>query len=230
MDPMAQPADSPTLITLKEVKANPEVKHLISGANDVMLAMGYTEHGHRHSGVVSSITRYILQHSGDDERSQELGAIAGYLHDIGNVVNRLDHPMIGASMCYTILHEMGMDSREIAPIIGAIGNHEEGAGLPISRISAALIIADKSDVHFSRVQNPVPEAFDIHDRVNFAVQRSRIEMSSENRNIRLTLEINDSATVMEYFEIFLIRMVMCRRSAEVLGYEFRLEVNGTVLS
>ena len=226
---MAQPADSAALITLKDVKANPEVKNLITGANDVMLSMGYTEHGHRHSGVVSSITRYILQHSGDDERSQELGAIAGYLHDIGNVVNRLDHPMIGASMCYTMLHEMGMDSREIAAIIGAIGNHEEGAGLPISRISAALIIADKSDVHFSRVQNPIPEAFDIHDRVNFAVQRSRIEMSSENRNILLTLEINDSATVMEYFEIFLIRMVMCRRSAEVLGYEFRLEVNGTVL-
>lgn len=231
MEPMAEPAaDTPKLITLKDVKANSEVKHLITGANDVMMAMGYTEHGHRHSGVVSSITRYILQHSGDTEREQELGAISGYLHDIGNVVNRVDHPMIGASMCYTILHEMGMDAREIVPILGAIGNHEEGAGLPVSRISAALIIADKSDVHFSRVQNPVPESFDIHDRVNFAVQKSRIEMSSENRNILLTLEINESASVMEYFEIFLIRMVMCRRSAEILGYEFRLMVNGTMLS
>jgi metal-dependent HD superfamily phosphatase/phosphodiesterase len=209
MEPMAEPAvDTENQITLKDIKANPEVKHLITGANDVMMAMGYTEHGHRHSGVVSSITRYILQHSGDSEREQELGAIAGYLHDIGNVVNRVDHPMIGASMCYTILHEMGMDAREIAPVLGAIGNHEEGAGLPVSRISAALIIADKSDVHFSRVQNPVPEAFDIHDKVNFAVQKSRIEMSAEHRDIQLTLEINDSATVMEYFEIFLHRMVM----------------------
>lgn len=229
MDVMAEPAQSPPPVTLKDVKANPEVKHLIAGANDVMMSMGYTEHGHRHSGVVSSITRYILQHSGDTEREQELGAIAGYLHDIGNVVNRVDHPMIGASMCYTILHEMGMDSREVVPILGAIGNHEEGAGLPISRISAALIIADKSDVHFSRVQNPIPEAFDIHDRVNFAVQKSRIEMSNENRNLLLTLELNESATVMEYFEIFLSRMVMCRRSAEILGYEFRLEVNGTMI-
>jgi metal-dependent HD superfamily phosphatase/phosphodiesterase len=229
MDATAETKAAAELITLKDVKANSEIKHLISGANDVMMAMGFTEHGHRHSGVVSSITRYILQHSGDDGRQQELGAIAGYLHDIGNVINRLDHPMIGASMCYTILHEMGMDAREISPIIGAIGNHEEGVGLPISRISAALIIADKSDVHFSRVQNPVPESFDIHDRVNFAVQKSRIEMSNENRNILLTLELNESATVMEYFEIFLTRMVMCRRSAEVLGYEFRLEVNGTVI-
>jgi metal-dependent HD superfamily phosphatase/phosphodiesterase len=230
MEPMAEPAvDTENQITLKDIKANPEVKHLITGANDVMMAMGYTEHGHRHSGVVSSITRYILQHSGDSEREQELGAIAGYLHDIGNVVNRVDHPMIGASMCYTILHEMGMDAREIAPVLGAIGNHEEGAGLPVSRISAALIIADKSDVHFSRVQNPVPEAFDIHDKVNFAVQKSRIEMSAEHRDIQLTLEINDSATVMEYFEIFLHRRVMCRRSAEILGYEFRLIVNGTAI-
>lgn len=226
---MAETVAGPEPITLKEVKANPEVKHLISGANDVMMSMGYTEHGHRHAGVVSSITRYILEHAGVDPREQELGAIAGYLHDIGNVINRVSHPMVGASMCYTILHEMGMDSREVAPILGAIGNHEEGEGLPISRISAALIIADKSDVHFSRVQNPIPEAFDIHDRVNFAVQKSRIEMSNENRNILLTLELNDSATVMEYFEIFLSRMVLCRRSAELLGYEFRLEVNGTMI-
>jgi metal-dependent HD superfamily phosphatase/phosphodiesterase len=156
---MAEPATGQQPVSLKDVKSNPEVKHLITGANDVMMAMGYTEHGHRHSGVVSSITRYILEHSGDEERVQELGAIAGYLHDIGNVVNRVDHPMIGASMCYTILHEMGMDTREDAPNLGAIGNHEEGDGLPIRRISAALIIADKSDVQYRREQNPVPQSF-----------------------------------------------------------------------
>lgn len=226
---MAELAPESTLITLKDVKANAQVKHLISGANDLLNSMGYTEHGHRHSGIVSSITKYILQHTGADEREQELGAIAGYLHDIGNVVNRLSHPMIGAAMCYPILHEMGMDPREIAPILGAIGNHEEGEGLPVSRMSAALIIADKSDVHFSRVQNPILETFDIHDRVNYAVQKSRVEMSGEDQLIQLTLEINDSATVMEYFEIFLTRMVMCRRSAEVLGYRFTLSVNGTML-
>src|SRR6185503_1496478 len=125
--------------------------------------------------------------------------------------------------------EMGMEPSEVAPIMGAIGNHEEGEGLPVSRMSAALIIADKSDVHFSRVQNPILETFDIHDRVNYAVQKSRVEMSAESRDIRLTLEINESATVMEYFEIFLTRMVMCRRSAEVLGYSFKLSVNGTML-
>src|SRR5438876_6314346 len=188
---MAEAAPQTNLITLKDVKANPEVKDLITGANDLLNTMGYTEHGHRHAGVVSSITRYILSHVGADSREQELGAISGYLHDIGNVVNRLSHPMIGAAMSYQILHEMGMDAREIAPILGAIGNHEEGEGLPVSRISAALIIADKSDVHYSRVQNPILESFDIHDRVNYAVQKSRVEMSSESQNIQLTLEIND---------------------------------------
>ncbi len=226
---MAEAAPQTSLVTLKDVKANPEVRDLITGANDLLNTMGYTEHGHRHAGVVSSITRYILSHVGANAREQELGAISGYLHDIGNVVNRLSHPMIGAAMSYQILHEMGMDASEIAPILGAIGNHEEGEGLPVSRISAALIIADKSDVHYSRVQNPILESFDIHDRVNYAVQKSRVEMSSESQNIQLTLEINDSATVMEYFEIFLTRMVMCRRSAELLGYSFKLSVNGTLL-
>lgn len=228
-DSMAEPATQLAGLTLKDVKASSEVKYLITGANDLLSSMGYTEHGHRHSGVVSSITRYILSHAGADEREQELGSIAGYLHDIGNVVNRINHPMIGASITYTILHGMGMDPREVAPILGAIGNHEEGQGIPVSRISAALIIADKSDVHFSRVQNPILESFDIHDRVNYAVQKSRIEMEPNDQHIRLHLEINDTITVMEYFEIFLSRMVMCRRSAELLGYKFSLEANGTIL-
>lgn len=226
---MAETVPDVRLTTLKEVKSNTQVRDLITGANDLLNTMGYTEHGHRHAGIVASITRYILSNVGTDEREQELGAIAGYLHDIGNVVNRLSHPMIGATFAYHILHELGMDAKEIAPIMGAIGNHEEGEGLPVSRMSAALIIADKSDVHYSRVQNPILESFDIHDRVNYAVQRSRVEMSPENQNIQLTLEINESATVMEYFEIFLSRMVMCRRSAEVLGYRFKLSVNGTLL-
>lgn len=223
-----QPSGKP--ITLKEVKANVKVKRLIEGANEVMKAMGYTEHGHRHAGVVSSITRYILEHVGVTPREIELGQIAAYLHDIGNVINRIDHPISGAGIVYRLLDEMGMPSEEIAPILGAIGNHEELAGTPVSSISAALIIADKSDVHFSRVQNPLMETFDIHDRVNYAVQNSRVEASKESRTIALTLQVDSSvASVMEYFEIFLSRMVMCRRAADTLGFKFVLSVNGTEL-
>lgn len=231
MEPAAiAPAEEPRLITLKDVKANPKVKKLIDGANEVMKAMGYTEHGHRHVGVVSSITRYILERIGSTPREVELGQIAAYLHDIGNVINRIDHPMTGANMAFVILDQMGMDPGEIAPVLGAIGNHEELAGVPVSTMSAALILADKSDVHFSRVQNPILETFDIHDRVNYAVQKSRIEMKEGEQIIELVLEIDNShATVMEYFEIFLSRMVMCRRAADTLGYRFTLSVNGTYM-
>ena len=220
----------PKLITLKEVKANPKVRKLIDGANEVMRAMGYTEHGHRHVGVVSGITGYIMENLNSPAREVELAQIAAYMHDMGNVINRINHPMIGATLAFTILNEMGMDASEIAPILGAIGNHEELEGVPVSTMSAAIIIADKSDVHFSRVQNPILESFDIHDRVNYAVQKSRVEMSPDNKIIELTLEIDTKqATVMEYFEIFLSRMVMCRRAADMLGYRFALSVNGTHL-
>ncbi len=229
MEPIAVVGPKP--ITLKEVKANPKVRKLIDGANEVLRAMGYTEHGHRHVGIVSSITRYILENIGSDPRDIELGQIAAYLHDIGNVVHRTNHPMHGGVIAWTILNEMGMDAAEIAPVIGAIGNHEESTGMPISSMSAALIIADKSDVHFSRVQNPILETYDIHDRVNAAVQKSRVELLNETRQICLTLEIDTKqASVMEYFEIFLSRMVMCRSAARTLGYDFTLQVNGTYLS
>ncbi len=220
----------PRIVTLKEVRANPKIRKLVDGANEVMKAMGYTEHGHRHAGIVSSITRYIMEQVGSAPREVELAQIAAYLHDIGNVVNRLHHPMSGANLAFTLLNEMGLDAAELAPILGAIGNHEELTGSPISQMCAALIIADKSDVHFSRVQNPVMDTFDIHDRVNYAVQKSRVEVKEADRQIELTLDIDTKhATVMEYFEIFLSRMVMCRRSAEVLGYRFGLNVNGTYL-
>lgn len=218
------------LITLKDVKNNPKVRKFIDGANEVMRAMGYTEHGHRHVGVVSGITGYILENYGSPPREVQLAQIAAYLHDIGNVINRVDHPISGANIAFTILNEMGMDAIEIAPILGAIGNHEELLGEAVSTMSAALIIADKSDVHLSRVQNPILESFDIHDRVNYAVQRSRVEIEKEAKTIQLTLEIDTKqASVMEYFEIFLSRMVMCRRSAEVLSYRFALSVNGVYM-
>jgi hypothetical protein len=227
---MSQPAaiNDERRITLKEVKANSKVRKLIDWANEVMRSMGYTEHGHRHVGVVSSITKYLLEQIGETPRQVELGMIAAYMHDIGIVVNRMNHPMTGSVISWTILNEMGLDAAEIAPILGAIGNHEELSGGPISIISAALIIADKSDVHRSRVQNPVMESFDIHDRVNYAVTRSRVVLHSEPRTIELGLTIDTTqATVMEYFEIFLSRMVMCRKSAQLLGYRFQLTVNGT---
>ena len=225
---------TPKSVSIKDVRSNGKVKKLIDGANEVMKAMGYTEHGQRHAGVVSSITRYILESVGVSGRDIELGQIAGFMHDIGNVVNRIDHPLHGASISFFLLDQMGMDASEIAPVLGAIGNHEEMVGMPISPMSAALIIADKSDVHFSRVQNPILETFDIHDRVNYAVQKSRVEVRppgvERGQTIELTLEIDTShATVMEYFEIFLNRMVMCRKSADLLGYKFTLNVNGTYL-
>ncbi len=221
-------------VTIKDIRSNQKVKKLIEGANEVMKAMGYTEHGHRHAGVVSSISRYILESVGAPAREIELGQIAGYLHDIGNVINRIDHPLHGATLAYSLLDEMEMDTAEISPILGAIGNHEEMVGQPISIMSAALIIADKSDVHFSRVQNPIQESFDIHDRVNYAVQKSRVEVrpatDTHAQAIDLALEIDTRyASVMEYFEIFLSRMVMCRKSADLLGYKFTLNVNGTNL-
>lgn len=234
MEPVLLTTLGSRMITIKDVRANNKIKRLIEGANEVMKAMGYTEHGLRHAGVVSSITRYILENIGADGRIIELGQIAGYMHDIGNVINRVDHPLHGASMSFTLLNEMGMEAEEIAPILGAIGNHEEVVGTPISPMSAALILADKSDVHFSRVQNPSYETFDIHDRVNHAVQKSRVEVrptGTENSSaIELSLDIDTTvATVMEYFEIFLSRMIMCRKSAELLGYRFALNVNGTYL-
>ncbi|MCS6950165.1 MAG: HD domain-containing protein [Armatimonadota bacterium] len=217
-------------VTLKDVRSYPKVRIYIDAANRQMAAIGYTEHGHRHAGVVSSVTRTICESLGYSPRETELAAIAAYLHDIGNMVNRNNHPEIGAIIAMNILDEMGMDPREIAVVVAAIGNHEEGDGFPIDYASAAVIIADKSDVHYSRVQNPRPETFDIHDRVNHAVQRSNLYVEPDKRVIRLDLEIDTTfASVMEYFEIFLSRMVMCRKAAEQLECRFCLRVNGVDL-
>ncbi|MFZ4507003.1 MAG: HD domain-containing protein [Fimbriimonas sp.] len=217
-------------VTFAEVQANPKVRQLIDGANEVLRSMGYTEHGQRHASLVAKITGEVLANLDAPTREVELGKIAGYLHDIGNVINRVNHPISGANLAFTILNEMGMDVAEVAPVLGAIGNHEELLGGPISRLSAALIVADKSDVHRSRVQNTLMESFDIHDRVNYAVTSSHVTMENLDKTISLTLDIDQSeATVMEYFEIFLSRMVMCRKSAQMLGYRFRLVVNGVAL-
>ncbi len=221
---------SDNIVTIKDVKNNPKVIKLIEGANELLRAMGYTEHGLRHIKVVTSITKYVLENLGVGAREIELGQIAGYLHDIGNSVNRVHHPSTGGAIAYHILTEMGMPIEEIIPIIGAIGNHEQTVGEPVSTISAALILADKSDVHFSRVQNPVMETFDVHDRVNYAAQKSRLIMDNDAKTAELQIEIDSAyASVMEYFEIFMSRMIMCRKSANFIGYKFSLYINGTYL-
>ncbi|MBV9849110.1 MAG: HD domain-containing protein [Armatimonadetes bacterium] len=217
-------------ITLKDVRHDGRVRVYIARANEQMQAIGYTEHGHRHAGIVSTIARSILTQLGHAEREAELAAIAGYLHDMGCVVNRVGHVEAGAMMAYSILTDMGMRADEIATVIGAIGNHEEPNGLPISAVSAAVIIADKSDVHFSRVQVSDPVKFDIHDRVNHAVQKSYLRVDEAARAITLELTIDTThASVTEYFEIFVLRMVLCHRAADFLGCKFHMNINGVNL-
>ena len=214
------------IVLLDTVRRNPKVKIYIQAANDQMDALGYTEHGFRHAGIVAQTARDIITNLGNDGRASELAAIAGYLHDIGNAINRLGHPDTAALMAFVLLNEIGLPAEENAMIIAAIGNHEEPTGSPISAISAALIIADKSDVHHSRVQNQNPLTFDIHDRVNFSVQKSNLRVDMENKSINLELTTDEkSASVMEYFEIFLSRMLMCRRAADFFGYRFKLIIN-----
>jgi metal-dependent HD superfamily phosphatase/phosphodiesterase len=218
------------VITLDHIRRDNEVKTLIAKANEQMNALGYTEHGFRHAGKVSDMARGILESLEFDQRLIELAAIAGYLHDIGNAINRNSHSETAGVMAYTLLTRMGMPPEEVGTVIAAIGNHEEELGAPVSPIAAALILADKADVHHSRVQNPNPLAFDIHDRVNHAVQHSALRVDKEAKTINLELQTDgQAASVMEYFEIFLTRMLMCRRAADFFGYRFRLVINGADL-
>jgi hypothetical protein len=215
------------MITLADVKHNPAFESFMKQGDTHLEAIGFTEHGNRHAGLVSNISRNILIRLGYDQRRAELAAIAGFLHDIGNVVTRHDHGQTGALIVTNILAQMGMDYSEIAIVMGAIGNHEEEYGEPVSDVSAAVILADKSDVHRSRVRNRDIATFDIHDRVNYAVVHSFLNVDDATRDITLNLTIdNEICPVMEYFEIFLIRMVMCRRAASFLKAVFRIEING----
>jgi uncharacterized protein len=215
-------------VSLDAVKADPEVQSLIRNANRNLGAIGYTEHGFRHVGLVANIARNILKRMGFDRRHQELAAIAGYLHDVGNVVSRHDHARTGALLAHQILNRLGASHEDTAIVMGAIGSHEDEGHLgdPVHAVSAALILADKADVHRSRVRNTDPTAFDQHDRVNYAATSSRLHVDPESKSITLQLAIDTAiAPVMQYFEIFLPRMLMSRRAAEALGYDFHITIN-----
>lgn len=218
-------------ITLDDVRNNELVEAYITRADEYMEAIGYTEHGKRHSELVANRASIILMKLGRSKREAELSAIAGYLHDIGNVVNRQDHAYAGAVLAHTILVAMGMHPREVTEVVAAIGNHDEEETCdPISAVAAGLILADKSDVHRSRVRNPDMIKFDIHDRVNYAVENSILNVDEKKKTITLQLSINtDISQVMEYFEIFLSRMILSRRAAAYLSCQFKLVVNGIPL-
>lgn len=218
------------MVTLQDVKKNPEVETFIRKGNQYLGEMGFTEHSFRHVNLVATISRNILERLNFPEREAELAAIAGYLHDIGNVVSRNDHGISGALIAYRILTGMGMPSEEVAVVLSAIANHEEHYGQPVNNVAAALILADKSDVHRSRVRNPEISTFDIHDRVNYAAEHSFLWVNEERRVITLELTIDiEICPVMEYFEIFLSRMALCRRAANFLKADFELMINGAKL-
>ena len=215
------------MITYEEIKNNEQINTYITEADKTLLSMGYTNHSFSHIVKVAEAAEYILSSLGYDSRTVELAKIAGYLHDIGNLVNRDGHSQSGAVMAFRILDNLGMDPREISSVVSAIGNHDEGNGVAVNAESAALILADKSDVRRSRVRNTNISSFDIHDRVNYSVTSSCLTLSEDKKAIILNLEIDTTISpVMEYFEIFLTRMKMCRRAADFLGLSFKLIING----
>ena len=218
------------MITFEEIRNNRDIKTYISKADESLIALGYTEHSFAHVGKVADNAAYILTTLGYDERTIELARIAGYLHDIGNLVNLVDHSQSGAVMAFRILDNLGMPADEIATVVTAIGNHDEGTGVPVNPVAAALIIADKSDVRRTRVRNIDMSSFDIHDRVNYSVEESDLSISEDKKRAVLTLKIDPSiSAVMDYFRIFIGRMEMSKHAAAALGLEFSLVINGQEL-
>lgn len=214
----------------KQIKNNREVNIYIQQADLSMEALGFTDHGFSHVTLVAENAGMILEALGYSERQVQLVKIAGYLHDIGNLINRTDHSQSGAVMAFRILDHLGFDPEETGQIVTAIGNHDEGTGVPVSALAAALILADKSDVRRNRVRKQPASDFDIHDRVNYSVTDSKLEISEDLSDIQLSLAIDmEHGSVMEYFEIFMERMILCRKAAEKLGLRFKLMINGQQL-
>ena len=214
------------MITFDQIRKNETINTYIRKADESLVELGYTEHSFAHVGMVAENARYILQTLEYPQRQVELVQIAAYLHDIGNLVNRVDHSQSGAVMAFRILDNLGMDAAEISEIVTAIGNHDEGTGRPVSPMAAALILADKSDVRRSRVRNQDETNFDIHDRVNYSVKKAELKINESRTLIKLKLSVDTRyGSVMDYFEIFMNRMLLCRKAAEKLGLHFRLMIN-----
>ena len=218
------------MVSYEDIKRNPSINTYIVRADESLLAQGFTEHSFAHVNLVSRRVEYILKTLSHSEKDVELAKIAAYLHDIGNLVNRVEHSQSGAVMAFRLLLAMGMDAADVASVVTAIGNHDEGTGVPVNAIAAALILADKSDVRRSRVRNSDIASFDIHDRVNYSVNETSLEINGEKTEIVLKMEIDAAiSSVMDYFEIFLERMVLCRKAAQALGLKFSLVINGQEL-
>ena len=214
------------MLTYNEITQNEAIKTYIVKADESLAALGFTEHCFAHVTHVAETAGYILKTLGYDDRTIELAKIAGYLHDIGNLVNRKDHAQSGAVMAWSILNDMKCDAAEMATIVTAIGNHDEGTGVPVNTVAAAMILADKADVRRSRVRNNDISKFDIHDRVNYSVKKSTLKINEEKTIVKLKLTIDTKfGSVMDYFEIFMTRMVLCRKAAEKLGLQFKLIIN-----
>lgn len=214
------------MISYEKIKKDKAINAYIKAADDSLTSLGFTEHSFAHVTYVAEKAGEILSTLGYPERMVELTKIAGYMHDIGNVINRTDHSQSGAVMAFRILDNMGADPEEIALIVSAIGNHDEGTGVPVSPLAAALILADKSDVRRNRVRNLDPSTFDIHDRVNYSVKKSELKINEAHTLIKLKLSVDTRyGSVMDYFEIFMQRMVLCRKAAEKLNLQFKLMIN-----
>lgn len=218
------------MVSYEDIKHDPSISAYIRKADDSLACLGFTEHGFAHVGMVSKTAEYILRSVKASPQEIELAKIAAHLHDIGNLVNRSEHSQSGAVMAFRVLLAKGMSAEDVATVVCAIGNHDEGTGVPVDAVSAALILADKSDVRRSRVRNRDVTTFDIHDRVNYSVTDYSLTVDREANEITLRLEIDTAiSSIMDYFEIFLERMMLCRRAAEKLGLKFRLKINGQLL-
>ena len=218
------------MVTYEDLRKNISINTYITRADESLSALGFTEHSFPHVCRVAEMAGETLGILGYGAHEIELAKIAAYLHDIGNLVNRVDHSQSGAVMAFRLLDHMDMDAADIATVVTAIGNHDEGTGVPVNAVAAALILADKSDVRRSRVRNRDAAAFDIHDRVNYSVERSALRVDPAEKTARLELTVDtDFGSVMDYFEIFMKRMVLCRRAAERLGLRFQLTINGQQL-
>ena len=217
-------------MTYEQIRQDEAVKIYIRQADATLAALGYTEHSFAHVGRVAEIAGYVLETMGYPERTVELGKIAGYLHDIGNLVNRVEHSQSGAVMAFRLLDKMGFPPEEICTVVSAIGNHDEGTGVPVNPVAAALILADKSDVRRSRVRVSDIKDFDIHDRVNYSVTKSELKINEKKTNVKLKLTVDTHfSPVMNYFEIFMNRMILCRKAAEALGLDFKLIINEQIM-